>query len=153
MISYKIKIVSQINAIILVIILLAIFIGGIVLFVPHGLHRPFSILLTLVSMAIAYSLWQRFVTARTEWTIDNNGIHIAWIKQFAFHHKDDITLEWSEIESIKRGFDPNYYNLIIKLLSGRKIKFYHDTLTTGDDFNQFIKALDQAFLTERYSQR
>jgi hypothetical protein len=107
----------------------------------------------LVSMTIAYFLWQRFVTARTEWTIDNSGINMTWIKQFPFNHKDDLTLKWNEIESIKRGFDPNYYSLKIKLVTGQKIKFYHDTLTTRDDFDQFIKTLNQTFVTERHSQQ
>jgi len=115
--------------------------------------KPFSILLTLGSMIIAYFLWQRFVTARTEWTIDKNGISMTWVRQFSFSHKDDISLKWNEIESIKRGFDPNYYNLKIRLVNGRKIKIYHDTLTTRDDFNQFIKILNQTFLTEKNSQQ
>ena len=104
-------------------------------------------------MTIAYFLWQRFVTARTEWSIDNNGINMTWIKQFSFNHKDGITLKWNEIESIKRGFEPNYYSLKIKLVTGQKIKFYHDTLTTRDDFDQFIKTLNQTFVTERYRQQ
>ena len=92
-------------------------------------------------MIIAYILWQKFVTARTKWSIDDNGISIIWIKQFAFAHKEDITIKWNEIENISRGFDPNYFILKIKLVSGKKIKFHHDVLTTKDDFKEFLKTL------------
>ncbi len=98
-------------------------------------------------MTIAYFLWQRFVIARTEWKMDNNGISMTWTKQFSFSHKDDITLKWNEIESIKRGFDPNYYNLKIKLVTGEKMKFY--LLTTRDDFNPFIETLTQTFIDKK----
>ncbi len=92
-----------------------------------------------------YFFWQHFVTARTEWTIDSDGISMIWVKQFAFTNKENINLKWDEIASIKRGFDPNYYNLKIKLVSGKKIKIYHDTLTTRDDFTKFITSLNQTF--------
>jgi hypothetical protein len=82
------------------------------------------------------------VTAKTQWTINDDGIYMTWIKQFAFTHNDDITIKWNEIESISRGLDPNYYNLKIKLISGQTIRFYHDTLTTRDDFQEFLKALN-----------
>lgn len=90
-------------------------------------------------------MWQRFVTGRTEWTIDSSGIQVKWVKQFYLSNNEDINLKWNEIESISRGFDPNYYNLKIQRTSGQKIKFYHDTLTTKDDFKEFIKNLHQTF--------
>lgn len=40
----------------------------------------------------------------------------------------------NEIKDISRGLDSQYSNLKIKLMSGDTIKYFHDTLTTGDDF-------------------
>jgi hypothetical protein len=143
--TYKIKIVSQTNAIILVTFLLIVFIGGVFLFIPHGLSHFLAVTVTFVSMTITYFLWQHVVTGRTEWTVDSNGISITWVKQYSFATKADINLKWEEIESIGRVFDPNYYNLKIKLVSGQKFNFFHDTLTTRDDFKELIKALNQTF--------
>jgi hypothetical protein len=141
--TYNIKVVSQTNAIIIVFISLAIFMGGIFVLFPHGIHNEgLSILLVAISFTIVYFVWQIFVTAKTQWTINDDGICMTWIKQFAFTHNDDITIKWNEIESISRGLDPNYYNLKIKLVSGQTIRFYHDTLTTRDAFQEFLKALN-----------
>lgn len=142
MTTYNIKIVSQANAIILIVFSLVVFIGGAFIFFPHGLHNEgLSLLLVAVSFTIVYLFWQLFVTAKTKWTIDDDGINMTWVKQFPFNHNDDIAIKWSEIESVSRGADPNYYNLKIKLVSGQTLRFYHDTLT-ADDFQAFLKALN-----------
>jgi hypothetical protein len=141
--TYNIKVVSQKNAIIIIFLSLAIFMGGILIFFPHGIHNEgLSILLVAISFTIIYFIWQAFVTARTRWTINDDGISMTWIEQFAFTNNEDIDIKWNEIESISRGLDHNYYNLKIKLVSGQTIRFYHDTLTTRDDFKQFLKALN-----------
>ena len=148
--TYQIKIVSLRNSVILIFVLLTIFIGGIILFNDIVKQIP-TIIFILLAMTIAYFSWQKFVTGRTEWTIDKAGIYMTWIKQFYFSSEDDIKLKWNEIESIKQGFDPNYYTLKIKFISGEKIKFYHDNLTTKDDFKEFIKILNQTFSEMRVS--
>jgi hypothetical protein len=145
MTTYRIKIVSQTNAIILIILLLTIFIGGVILFIPQGLSSSLAVTAMIVSVTITYFLWQQLVIGRTEWTVDSTGISMTWVRQFSFTNKEDINLKWNEIESIGRGSDPNYYNLKIRLVSGQKLKFYHDTLTTRDDFKDLIKALNQNF--------
>jgi hypothetical protein len=144
MIKYQIKLVSQKNSIFIVVILLTLFIGGAMLF--KGSNKQFPTIMVVLSlMAISYFLWQKFVTGKTEWTIDKDGVYMTWVRQFYFNNKQDINLKWNEIESISRGFDPNYYTLKIKLVSGKKIRLYHDTLTTKDDFKEFIKTLNQTF--------
>lgn len=146
MATYKIKLVSQANAIVLIIILLSIFICGVLLFIPHGLkNNGLSILFTFLAMTVAYFLWQRFVTGRTEWIIDDNRISIIWTRKFTLSGSSDFSLKWSEIEKISKGLDPQYYNLKIELVNGEIITFYHDNLTTRDDFDELLKILHQTF--------
>ena len=83
------------------------------------------------------------MTGKTEWTLDSEGIKIIWTKRFALANPKDLNIKWDEIQSISRGFEPHYYNLRIKLASGDTIRFYHDILTTRDDFENLITSLNQ----------
>lgn len=141
---YKIKLVSQKNAIVLIITLLSFFIGGVFLIIPHGLHDKWLAYLVVLTTAIlAYFLWQKFVTCRSEWTIEDKKITIVWTKKFILPDNKNISLNWTDIENISRGVDPQYYNLKIKLASGKTLKFFHDGLTTRDDFDEMLKTLYQ----------
>jgi hypothetical protein len=143
--SYKIKLVSQAHVILLIIFLLVVFlVSAGTLLPPDGLqNQGLSILLVLAVIFVSYILWQIFVTGRTIWTIDETEIKIVWTKKFIFGDGRDILIKWSEIKDISRGLDPQYYNLKIKLVSGDTIKYFHDTLTTRDDFEDMLKKLYQ----------
>jgi hypothetical protein len=140
--TYKVKLVSQTNAILLIILVLIVFFVKAAIFFPVS-NRTLAVALILFDFCIAYLLWQKFVTGRTEWTVDNNEIKIIWTKQFAFANDTNYTLPWSEIDNISQGRDTHYYNLKIKLTNGQTLKFYHDTLTTKDDFEELLKVLYQ----------
>lgn len=114
-------------------------------FFPLKTSTSLSLVLVGLFMAIAYFLWRNFVTGRTEWTINESDVSMKWIKQFGFTKKSDLSIRWTEIKNISPGLDPLYDTLKIKLASGEKIKFYHDTLTTGDDYKEFEKVLYQFF--------
>jgi len=144
MTTFKIKLVSQTNAAILILALMTIFFVSRRVFFPPEVSSIVSILMISFWIATTYLLWQQFVTGRTEWTIDETGITINWTKKFAWIPGDNVNLSWTEIEDISKGPDPQYYTLRIKLISGKTIKYYHDTLTTGDDFGELIKVLFQA---------
>jgi len=137
--------VSQTNAIVLIITGLIVILVSAGTLLPHsGLQNAgLSILLVSFLAVIAYILWQTFVTGRTQWTIDDIEIKIVWTKKFFLADCGDTTIKWSEIKDIGRGLDPQYYNLKIKLVSGDTIKYFHDTLTTRDDFEQMLKQLYQ----------
>ena len=151
MTTYKIKLVSQTNSIILVFSFLTIFIGGAFLIAPHGVQNKINALLVVfLLITLACYLWQKFVTGRTEWTLDNTGVHVVWTKKFMFADNKDFMIKWDEIEKISKGFDPNYYGLTIKLVSGQTIRFYHDTFTTRDDFGEFIEVFKQT-LNEKHN--
>jgi hypothetical protein len=142
--TYNIKLVSPVNAIISFILLFAILSGCVSLIIPIVVSLSFAIIFILIYITISYFLWPQLVTGRTEWTIANEGFSLHWIKQFAFTKKTDISFKWNEIESISRSFDPNYYRLNIKLASGQIIKFYHDSWAK-DDFREFITTLNETF--------
>ncbi|MCU7551358.1 hypothetical protein OCK74_19710 [Chitinophagaceae bacterium LB-8] len=137
--TYNIKIISQRNSIILIALLLSIFIGGRLMLLPKSINQGLAILLTALVAVISYLLWQKLVTGKTEWTLDDTGLQVIWMKQFAFTHIEDIRLSWSDIDSFSDKADLNYHTFKIKLRSGQTVKFYHDNLTTGDDYKQFTE--------------
>ena len=150
MTTCKIKLVSPTNAAALIVTLLTVFIGGVILIIPHGLHNSkLAMLIAVGLMIVAYFLWQRFVTGRTEWTLNDNEISIAWTKKFPFTEGKEISFRWDEVKNISKGLDPQYYNLKIELVSGQTIKFYHDNLTTRDDFEECLKVLLQTLNAKR----
>jgi len=146
MASYNIKLVSKTNAGVLIVGLLAVFFCGILIFIPHGVHNTgMSMMITAVCLIVVYFLWQRFATERTEWTVDEKEVNITWIRKFPFTVGEEIVFTWDEVKMISRGSDRQYYNLKVELITGQTIKFYHDTLTTGDDFEECLKTMHQIF--------
>jgi hypothetical protein len=143
--NYKVKLVSQAHAILLIIVLLVVFLVGAGTLLPSGglQNEGLAILLVSAVAFVSYILWQIFVTGRTIWTIDEKEIKIVWTKKFIFQDGKDVIIKWSEIKDISRGLDPQYYNLKIKLYSGDTIKYFHDTMTTRDEFEEMLKVLYQ----------
>lgn len=143
--EYKVKLVSQTNAIVFIIIgLIVVLVSAGTLLPKGGLQNEgLSILVVSVIAFIAYVFWQIFVTGRTLWTIDDNEIKIVWTKKFILADSKDTIIKWNEIKDMSRGLDPQYYNLKIKLVSGDTIKYFHDTMTTRDEFQDMLKTLYQ----------
>lgn len=143
--TYKVKLVSQTNAIVFIVTgLVTVLVSAGTLLPKSGLQNEgLSIFVVSVLSLIVYVLWQIFVTGRTIWTIDENEIRIVWTKKFFLGDSEDDIIKWSTIKDISRGTDPQYYNLKIELTSGYTIKYFHDTLTTRDDFEEMLKTLYQ----------
>jgi hypothetical protein len=148
---YKVKLVSQAHAILLITALLVTFLVTARTLLPPGGLENKGLAILFVSMAafVSYILWQIFVTGRTIWTIDEDEIKITWAKRFIFQDGRGVIIKWSDIKDISRGIDPQYYNLKIKLHSGETIKYFHDTLTTRDDFEEMLKLLYQTLKTRK----
>ena len=143
---YKVKFVSQTNIAVLLIVWMAAFISFALYFNPHGTRgKNWALLTTGIFFGVGWLLWQRFATGRTEWTFNETEINIAWAKRFPFSRVSDLIIRWDNIEKIWRGPGRNYYCLRIRLTSGMTIKFYHDLLTTRDDFQECLKTLYQTF--------
>ena len=149
--TYKVKLVSQANAVAFIIIGLAIILISAGTLLPRGglQNGALSIFVVFVVAVIAYFLWQLFVTGRTLWTVDDNEIKIVWTRRFILTSGLDTIIKWSEIEDISQGLDPKYYNLKIKLVSGDTLKYFHDNLTTRDDFKEMLKTLYQTLSTKK----
>jgi len=144
--TYKVKLVSQTNAIVFLFGVFSFIIAEVLLFFPHGLHnQALSIAITIPHLIVFFFLWQKLVTGRTEWVIDKNGVTITWTRKFAYSNVSDYFFKWNEIEKIWKGFDPNYYNLKFKFTSGKRKTFYHDVFTTKDDFREMLETLYQTF--------
>ncbi len=142
--SYKVKFVSQKGAAlsILPIIVFGAVLG--LLFVPReGLHDNTKVffLVTFWGLSV-WCIWQWLATVRAIWTVDENGIEIHWTKKSILSRGDSVIMAWSEIEKIYRGPDPQYYTLKIKPVSDKVLKFYHDPLTTRDEFRELLDDLD-----------
>jgi len=143
--TYKVKLVSQTNAIAFIVTgLVAVLVSAWKFLPKNGLQNEGLAILIVAGLAVvAYFLWQLFVTGRTIWTIDENEIKIEWTKKFVLADIEDTIIKWSEVKDISRGSDPQYYNLVIDLTSGYTIKYFHDTLTMRDDFEDMLKTLYQ----------
>jgi hypothetical protein len=144
---YKVKLVSQTNAILLIAAALLFFFAEVLIFYPHGLkNQALSILVPVLHLALVIYLWQKFVTGKTEWAIDKTGVRIKWIKRFPLRNSGDYSFKWDEIESVRRGFyDPRYYTLKIELNSGQTYAFYHGNSIVTDDFKAMLTTLYQTF--------
>jgi hypothetical protein len=146
MVTYKVKLVSQTNAIVLLFILLVAFFIEAAIFFPLR-NQSLGIPLIVLEFAFAIFLWQKFVTGWTEWQVDKDRITISWIKKFAFSDISDYVFEWKDIEKIWKGMDTHYYNLKFKFTNQEKITFYHASFG-NDDFSDLLKILYQT-LDER----
>jgi hypothetical protein len=140
--TYKVKLVSQASAIAFVILILL----GFFITVHFFLSKINSTLFLGTWVIVSYFLWQRFVTGRTEWTLTNDNLKIVWTKR-PLERTKDLTLECTEISNISKGLDPQYYHLKISLTSGETLSYFHDHLTTRDDFEELIVILKQRFNT------
>ena len=149
--SFKLKIVSQANTIIALLIFFAI----VFLFVPIRIYLlpeklwPLSpLILTIVFLLLLYFLFQKLARAYTEWTVNETGVQIHWLTHFAFNHKDEITISWQEIQSYKISYSVQYRTFKIFLNSGGKLIFYHDNWQAKDDFSELIAAFKSMYETK-----
>ena len=147
--TYKVKLVSQTNAIVFIITGLVIVLVSAGTLLPKGglQNNGLAILIVSVLAIISILLWQKFVIGWTEWQVDKEHIAISWTKKFAFSNINDYVFEWKDVERIWKGMDTNYYNLKFKFTAGQNITFYHASFGK-DDFSDLLKVLYQT-LDER----
>jgi hypothetical protein len=146
MATYKIKLVSQTNATVLIVALLAVIITIACVFFPHGTHNSgLTALLLIADMAIAWYGWQLVVVGRTEWTISETEVNVVWTRKFPLAAVEDYHLKWTDIKNIRKGFDPNYDIVYIVLNAGEEIRFIHSPITMRDDFRDCLVELYRIF--------
>lgn len=138
--AYRLQFVSQTNAIFFVLLSSILFIVGVSYFAETLQQIPLW-LFTILSILVAIIFWQIFVTAKTEWTIDDTGFKMIWAKPFFFNHKPDLNFSWKEIESIQSSYSIYYKWLKIKPVSGKPFKFYHTTYLSTAEFDRLVKSM------------
>jgi hypothetical protein len=142
--TYNIKLVSQTNSAVFMLIALPAIIISRYLFFPKELSVNYSIAFGVVTTLTLYLLWQKFVVSKTEWSINDNEITIIPKKKI-FSLKN-INLKWSDIKEINSAFHPFYYWLRIKLNSGETSNFFISRTNSRDrdDCVNLVVALNQA---------
>jgi len=137
--KFKIKIVSQGNSIIAILLFLLIFFPLMLLrnkYLPVPLGTAYAILIGIPSLLLFYFLFQKIATAKTEWLITDDLVTINWLTQFPFSKQPSIIVKWSDIETFKDSGDPMYHTFTIKMLQGTEYKFYHgNPILSGGKFD------------------
>jgi len=89
---------------------------------------------------MAFALFiQRYISkAEVEFKLNDDSLSIRWLKQFIFHKRSDMEISLNDIESYKYQDDPNFDLFKLTLKDGTELKFWHFTLTRGDDFKKLI---------------
>jgi hypothetical protein len=148
--KYTIKVVSQTNAIAFVsssFIIYCIVAGA---FLP-ALKSQFPVLvyfiLGVLPFVVAVLLWQKCVTGKTEWIVDDNGFSIKWTKPFFLANNKDIYLTWKEVKKLSIGLDPRYFTYKIRLVCGEKLKIRTTSrIFVKDDLREFNEVFQSTYL-------
>ena len=155
--NFKVKIVSQSNSIIVILLFLAILFAAMALrteYLPVPLGKGYAILLSLPFMFLFYSLFQKIATAKTEWIFTDELITINWVTQFAFAKNEPIVIKQANITSYRDSSDPMYDTFKIKTFSDKEYKFYHSNLILSggifdDDYSKMVDQFDKLYRKKR----
>ncbi|UII20552.1 hypothetical protein [Fulvivirga ligni] len=63
--------------------------------------------------------------------MNKEGLQFIWIKQFIFHNKQNISLQWSEISEHSYDGSSHLDQFVLKLKSGKKMKFFFRFMEEG----------------------
>ena len=63
--------------------------------------------------------------------MNKEGLQFIWIKQFIFHNKQNISLQWSEISEYSYDSSSHLDQFVLKLKSGKKMKFFFRFMEEG----------------------
>jgi hypothetical protein len=80
--------------------------------------------------------------------MDEDGIEIKYLKQPFFLNRINAQIYWEDIEAYKYEPSLRYDKFVIKLKTGKRIKFFHETDKNGKD--NFLKLItDFSFTVNR----
>jgi hypothetical protein len=142
---FKVKLVSQINIILTLLLWLAILTPFFILrikFLPTSLGTDRSIAFTIPAVVLLFILLRKLATAKSEWSITDTAIELNWVNNYAFVKAKGFSIPWTLIQNVDCKWQGNYDRLKISLTSGNKLSFYHDPLIWKDDFDDLISALE-----------
>ena len=114
------------------------------------MHTQFLRLLTMLpTLILGFYLVRFFTVAKTQWTINKEGIVMKWLRQFKGRKEDDLVLKWAEIKSHKDIFGKGYSIFKIILLNGKSLYFPHGGIFLRDDFDKFYETFQQMFIEKQ----
>jgi len=90
--------------------------------------------------------------AKTEWSLDEDGITIKWIMQYYGNTSEDLNIKWTEIEKYK-DLSGGYYLFKIYLKNGDVIKFGHGGMFLICDFNKFYDRFEEMFIMNKHPEQ
>lgn len=98
-----------------------------------------------------FYLSRRLSTAQIAITLDVEGVHQAWLRQFVFASNPDITIRWTDMADYKFELEPGNDWFKVTLKDGTIWRFHRDLDSfKKDDFSAFRAAFTER--VERYNQ-
>ncbi len=146
---YNIIVRSHETTILLAVLLMAIF------FLIAGFGFPHMIFAMRIGVSIIFGVLahfsiRRLATAKTEWTLSEQGISIKWLTTYFGTKSHDIEIKWLEINKYKDVSGRGYDLFKIYLFNGHTLKFGHGGLFIRDDFNEFYEKFQELNLKVKY---
>ena len=108
-------------------------------------------LLTVILVLLIFRLVIKAVSsAKTEWSLSDEGITIRWVSVFSLLRKPDLQINWNEIQNFNYckayGVNNRYSNcakLTFKLSKWRVITFNFYQKDSNKAFNELIEYVDE----------
>ena len=127
----------------------------IIFFLIAGFGFPHMVLamrfvVVIIFGVLAHFSIRRLATAKTEWTLSEQGISMKWLTNYFGTKSNDIEIKWSEVNKYKDISGRGYDLFKIYLLNGHTLKFGHGGLFLRDDFNKFYEKFQELHLKVKF---
>jgi hypothetical protein len=119
-------------------LLTTVVVGGLLLHELLLKDSTISLIAVIIVMALALFIQRYISRAIVEIKLTDNSVSIKWLRQFLFHKRPDMEILLSDIESYKYQEDTNFDLFKLTMKDGTELKFWHFTLTRGDDFDNLV---------------
>lgn len=92
-------------------------------------------------------------TAKTEWTLSDEGITVKWLSQYYKETNEDLDIKWTEIDKYKDVYGKGYNLFKIYLLNGDVLTFGHGGLFFTDEFNKFYELFQEMYIKHKHPEQ
>ncbi|WP_325641215.1 hypothetical protein [Parapedobacter sp.] len=100
--------------------------------------------LVMLSLGFSFYFSRRIAIAHVAISLDEEGAHQAWLRQFAFASNPDITIRWTDIVDYKFELEPRNHRFRATLRDGTVWRFNRDLYSIKkDDFSAFSVAFNK----------
>ena len=115
---------------------------------PFSNNSLLFIVLILPIVYLSFYLTKYTSYSDIQLGMDEDGIEIKYLKQPFFLNRINAQIYWEDIEAYKYEPSLRYDKFVIKLKTGKRIKFFHETDKNGKD--NFLKLItDFSFTVNR----